>query len=152
VFLCYFVAKLKPTNKMQLTKSYLDELTFKINGACIEVHKNLGPGLLESVYHKCLKHELGIRNINYISELLIPINYKGINVEADFRCDLLIENSIIIELKSVDTMHPIFTAQLLTYMKLMEKPKGILVNFNVVNLMKEGQQTFVNEHFRNLPS
>jgi GxxExxY protein len=137
---------------MQLTKSYLDELTFKINGACIEVHKNLEPGLLESVYHKCLKHELGIRNIKYISELLIPINYKGINVEADFRCDLLIEDSIIVELKSVDTMHPIFSAQLLTYMKLMEKSKGILVNFNVVNLMKEGQQTFVNEYFRNLPS
>jgi GxxExxY protein len=78
---------------MKLTKSYLDNLTYDINAACIEVHKFLGPGLLESIYHKCLKHELSLRNIEFKSELLVPINYKAIITDADIRCDLLIEKT-----------------------------------------------------------
>jgi len=134
-----------------MTKKYLDELTFQIIGAAIEVHKALGPGLLESVYHKCLKQELTLRKLSYDSEFIVNVGYKGIELDTELRCDLLIESIIVIELKSVDSILPIHEAQLLTYMKLLEKPKGILINFNCSNLFKEGQRTFVNELFRNLP-
>src|SRR6478609_5782296 len=134
-----------------MTKKELDELTYKITGAAIEVHKTLGPGLLESVYHKCLKSELFLRELSFASEFLVPIHYKGIDIDTELRCDLLIEDKIVVELKAVDAIAPIFEAQLLTYMKLLEKPKGILINFNCTNLFKEGQKTFVNEYFRTLP-
>jgi GxxExxY protein len=134
-----------------MTKKYLDELTYQIIGAGIEVHKNIGPGLLESVYHKCLKQEFFLRGLDYKSEFIVPVEYKGIEVEADLRCDFLIENAIVVELKEVDSILPIFEAQLLTYMKLLKIPKGILINFNCANLFKDGQQTFVNEYFRLLP-
>ena len=122
-----------------------------MNGAAIEVHKFLGPGLLESIYHKCLKKELNFRRISYESELLVPINFKGLEVDASLRCDFFIENCLVLELKSVDALAPIHQAQLLTYMKLLQAPKGILFNFNSVNLYKEGQQTLVNEYFKKLP-
>jgi len=122
-----------------------------VNGAAIEVHKFLGPGLLESIYHKCLKKELNFRRISYESELLVPINFKGLEVDASLRCDFFIENCLVLELKSVDALAPIHQAQLLTYMKLLQAPKGILFNFNSVNLYKEGQQTLVNEYFKKLP-
>lgn len=134
-----------------MTKKYLDELTYQIIGAAIEVHKSLGPGLLESVYHKCLRQEFIIRRLNFGSEFLVPVEYKGIHVETDLRCDFLVEDSIVVELKAVDIIAPVFEAQLLTYMKLLEKPKGILINFNCANLFKEGQRTYVNEYFRLLP-
>lgn len=135
---------------MALTKSYLKDLTYQINGAAIEVHKFLGPDLLESIYHKCLKKELDSRGISFTSELLVPINFKGLDIDTNLRCDLFIENCIVLELKTVDDFAPIHQAQLLTYMKLLEAPKGILYNFNSVNLYKEGQMTLVNEYFRNL--
>ena len=131
-----------------LSKKYLLDLTYHINGAAIEVHKILGPGLLESVYQKCLKNELDYRGIEFKSELKIPVEYKGIILESDYRCDLLVENAIVVELKAVDYFIPIFDAQLLTYMKILKMPKGILFNFNVVNLYKDGQRTLVNEHFK----
>ncbi len=134
-----------------MTKKYLNELTYKIIGAAIEVHKELGPGLLESVYHKCLKQELFLRNIEFTSEQIVPVNYKGVSIDAELRCDLIIENAIVVELKSVEAILPVFEAQLLTYMKLLDKPKGILINFNCSNIFKEGQRTFVNEIFRDLP-
>ncbi len=135
---------------MRITKSYLKDLIYKVNGAAIEVHKTLGPGLLESVYHKCLKHELSIRKISYQSELVIPVNYKGLELEAELRCDLFIENILPVELKATEGIHPIHEAQLMTYMKLLEVPEGVLYNFNVVNLYEEGQRTYVNELYRNL--
>jgi len=135
---------------MSLTKSYLTDLTYQINGAAIEVHKFLGPGLLESVYHKCLKKELTERGISFQSELLVPIQFKGIELETDLRCDLFVESCIVVELKAIETIAPIHHAQLLTYMKLLEAPKGILYNFHTVNLFKEGQKTFVNEYFKDL--
>jgi GxxExxY protein len=138
-------------NHMKITKSYLKDLTYKVNGAAIEVHKALGPGLLESVYQKCLSHELKFRNINFQSELKIPYNYKGIDVDIDMRCDFLIEKILVIELKAVESILQIHEAQLLTYMKLLNVPKGMLINFNVENLYSEGQQTYVNEFFRYLP-
>ena len=134
-----------------ITKNELNELTYEIVGAAIEVHKALGPGLLESVYHKCLKQEFFLRELEFSSEFLVPVCYKGIDIEAELRCDFLIENKIVVELKAVDAIAPVFEAQLLTYMKLLEKPKGILINFNCENIFKEGQRTYVNEYFRSLP-
>jgi GxxExxY protein len=135
---------------MNITKTYLNDLTYQINGAAIEVHKELGAGLLESVYHKCLKKELLLRGISFESEFLVPINFKGIDLETELRCDLLIEKCIVIELKAIESLAPIHQAQILTYMKLLKVPKGILYNFHCVNLFKEGQKTFVNDYFRNL--
>ncbi|MBX2967282.1 MAG: GxxExxY protein [Cyclobacteriaceae bacterium] len=134
-----------------MTKKYLDELTYQIIGAAIEVHKALGPGLLESVYHKCLKQEFFSRELSYHSEFLVNVYYKGVDVDAELRCDFLVVNAIVVELKSVEALAPIHEAQLLTYMKLLEKPKGILINFNCTNIFKEGQRTFVNEYYRDLP-
>ena len=135
---------------MNITKSYLKELVYKVNGAAIEVHKALGPGLLESVYHKCLKHELDLRGIKYKSELIVPVNYKGIDIDAELRCDLFVEGILPVELKATDGINPIYEAQLLTYMKLLNVPKGLLINFNVTNLYHDGQRTYVNELYRDL--
>lgn len=136
---------------MMTTKKELDELTYQIVGAAIEVHKALGSGLLESVYHKCLKQEFMIRKLSYASEFLVPVNYKGLEVDAELRCDFLWEDKIVVELKAVDAIAPVFEAQLLTYMKLLQKPKGILINFSCAKLFKEEQRTYVNEWFRTLP-
>ena len=133
-----------------ISKKYLDLMTYEIIGAAIEVHKALGPGLLESVYHKCLKRELEIRRISFETEMCIPIEYKGEDIDADLRCDFCIDDCIVVEIKAVETLKPISEAQLLTYMKLLKAPKGILINFNVQNLFKEGQKTYVNEYFRDL--
>jgi GxxExxY protein len=135
---------------MKITKSYLTDLIYKVNGAAIEVHKALGPGLLESVYHKCLKHELALRGIKFQSELSVPVYYKGLKIEAELRCDLFIEGILPVELKAVEEIHPIHEAQLLTYMRLLNVPEGVLYNFNVVNLYQFGQRTYVNELYREL--
>ena len=133
---------------MILTRSYLTDLVYQVNGAAIEVHKRIGPGLLENVYHQCLKKELELRKINFTSELLIPLNYKGYELESKLRCDLLIENILVVELKSVTEINPIFEAQLLTYMNLLKAPIGLLINFNMKNIYYEGQKTMVNEYYR----
>ncbi|MEY2828926.1 MAG: hypothetical protein RIQ33_784 [Bacteroidota bacterium] len=125
-------------------------MTYKIIGAAIEVHKVLGPGLLESVYHKCLKEELKLRAVNFESEKTVPVNYKGVIAITDLRCDFLIENAIVVEIKAVESMLPVHEAQLLTYMKLLKIPKGILINFNCFNIFKDGQKTLVNQHFNEL--
>ncbi len=134
-----------------ITQTYLDELTYDVIGAAIEVHKTLGSGLLESVYQKCLEEELKYRNINFQSEKTISVIYRDKEMNVDFRCDFFIENCLVVELKSVNEMSSIFEAQLLTYMKLLKSPKGILINFNCFNIFKEGQKTFVNEYFKLLP-
>jgi len=134
-----------------MNKRFLDELTYNVLGAAIEVHKELGPGLLESVYHKILKYELFLRKLNYKSEMTLPVFFKGVSIEVDLRCDFFIEDSLVVDLKTVDSFSPIHGAQILTYMKLLKAPKGILINFNVTNIFKDGQKTFVNELFRNLP-
>jgi GxxExxY protein len=133
---------------MELTKTYLKDLVYHVNGAAIEVHKNLGPGLLESIYHKCLEKELSIKDFKFKTELIIPINYKGLEIDANLRCDLYVENCLIVELKSVEKILPIHEAQLLTYMKLLKIPMGLMINFNVTNIYKEGQKTYINELYR----
>ncbi|WP_250255348.1 GxxExxY protein [Chryseobacterium sp. Marseille-Q3244] len=133
-----------------ITKKYLDDLTYEIIGSAIDVHKIMGGGLLESVYHECLKEELLYKKINFLTEMKVPMIYKGKTLNVDFRCDLFVENSIVVELKSVQEIIPIFEAQLLTYMKLLRCPKGIIINFHCSNIFKEGQKTFVNEYFNAL--
>jgi len=133
-----------------VTKTQLKDLIYQVNGAAIEVHKRLGPGLLETVYHQCLIKELELRNINSISEYNISINYKGFELESKLRCDILVEDILVVELKAVAEMNPIYEAQLLTYMNLLQKPIGLLINFNVKNIYYEGQQTYVNEIYKTL--
>ena len=123
-----------------VTRKYLGEVTYEIIGAAIEVHKVMGRGLLESIYHQCLKEELQHRKINFLTELQVPVYYKEKLLNMDFRCDLFVENAIVVELKSVQELTPVFDAQFLTYMKLLKAPKGILINFNCSNIFKEGQK------------
>ncbi|MCO5231910.1 MAG: GxxExxY protein [Chitinophagales bacterium] len=133
-----------------LTKKYIDDLTYQVLGAAIEVHKIMGRGLLESVYHQCMIEELKIRKLNFQTEMIIPVMYKENSLNIDFRCDLFIENYLVVELKAVQELHPVHEAQLLNYMNLLKAPKGILINFNCSNIFKEGQKTFVNKYFSEL--
>jgi len=113
----------------------LNKLSAVILDSAISVHKELGPGLLESVYEVCLLKELKSRKIFVERQVSLPIVFKGEQLDADFRIDLLVEREIIIELKAVDTLLPVHDAQLLTYMKLAEKKLGLLINFNVSKLV-----------------
>ncbi len=133
------------------SKITVNQLSYSILATAIEVHKTLGPGLLESVYHNCMKREFFLRKIHAVSELSVPVIYKGSNVSADLRCDFFIEDLIVVELKSCAAIIPVHVAVMYTYMKLLKKPKGIIINFNCTNIFKEGQKTLVNELFRNLP-
>ncbi len=118
-------------------KLLYEELTEKIIGAAIEVHRALGPGLLESVYEKALCHELTLRHISFQNQMAMPLTYKGIDLQCGFRLDLLIEENIIVELKSIAQILPVHEAQLLTYMKLTKKQVGFIMNFNVP-VLKQG--------------
>jgi GxxExxY protein len=121
----------------------VNELSRKIIGACIEVHKILGPGLLESTYLECVCRELEMRGISFNREMPIPIEYKGSILEMAYRADLVVEIEIIVELKAVKEMVPIYQAQLLTYLKLSGKKLGLLINFNVP-LLKDGITRIIN--------
>ncbi len=135
----------------KLTKSYLRELTYEIIGAAIEVHKELGPGLLEKVYEECMVYELELRGITVTRQQTIPINYKGKILDAKLQYDLLVEDCIVVELKAALEIIPLFHAQAMTYARLLKVPKSMILNFTCQNIFKEGQVTFVNEYFRNLP-
>ena len=112
----------------------LNDLTYKIRGAVFKVHQTLGPGLLESVYEAALIYELMQMGLRVSSQVGIPVNYNGILLELGFRMDILVEDSVVIEIKSVETLHDVHKKQLLTYLKLSGKKIGILVNFNVSSL------------------
>ena len=101
---------------MGITKKFINELTYSIIGACIEVHKNVGPGLYEEIYHKCLEEEFRLLGLKFKSELEIPLIYKGKKIDCKLKCDFLIEDLIVLEIKSVSEFHPIHTAQTLNYM------------------------------------
>ena len=112
-------------------------ITSKIIGCAIEVHKNLGPGLLESAYEECMIFELKKAGLKTERQIGIPIVYKDIRMDCGYRIDILVDNTVVIELKSVDTLHPVHEAQILTYMKFASKQIGLLINFNVP-LLKNG--------------
>ena len=129
------------------TKKYLDELTYKVLGCAIEVHKQIGPGLIESVYEKCLCRELELKGLKYQKQIWAPLEYKGLQIDTELRLDLLVEDVLCVELKAIEGLLPIHEAILLTYMRMLQKPKGILINFCCANIFKEGQKTLVNELF-----
>jgi GxxExxY protein len=114
-----------------------DSCSEQIIGACIEIHKEVGPGLLESVYAECLAHELTLRGLDFETEIVIPIVYKGEKLDANLRIDFVVEQRIIVELKSVEHLLAVHSAQLLTYLKLTPYDVGLLVNFNVA-LLRHG--------------
>ncbi len=119
-----------------------DELSGKIIGCAIEVHKNLGPGLLESAYERCLSYELNTKGLKHEVQKELPIDYKGLMLDAGYRIHIIVENSIIVELKSCEKTLPIHEAQILTYMKLAGVSVGLLFNFNVIKV-KDGIKRFV---------
>ena len=119
------------------------EITQVIIGAAIEVHKQLGPGLLESAYEECLCHELAIRKMNFERQKPIPLVYKEVKLDCGYRLDILVEDRIVVELKSVDGLGPIHEAIILTYLKLSSHKLGLLINFNVP-LLKDGIKRFRN--------
>ena len=121
----------------------INDLSREIIGAAIEVHRALGPGLLESAYEECLCHELGLRGLFNERQKALPVIYKGRELDCGYRLDIVVENQIILELKSCDRIMPIHRAQLLTYLKLSGLKLGLLLNFNVA-LMKEGIVRLVN--------
>jgi GxxExxY protein len=131
-------------------KSFIDDLEYRVTGACIEVHRVLGAGLLESIYHKCLEKELHLRGIVFVSNQVVSVNYKGEILDTELRADLIIEDCLVIELKAAENILPIHEAQLLTYMKLLKAPKGLLINFNCINIIQHGKKSFVNNYYRNL--
>lgn len=136
---------------MNITRASINHIIYQTVGCAIEVHQQLGPGLLEKVYEKCLKYELEDKGLKVTQQQVIPVAYKGILLDADLRYDLLVEDWVVVEIKAVEIMHPIFDAQLLTYLKLLQKPKGLLLNFNCTNLVKDGQKTMVTPLFAALP-
>lgn len=114
----------------------INKTTEAIIGAAIEVHKHLGPGLLESAYEECLCHELSLRNISFKRQVPLPVIYKGTKLDCGYRIDLLVNNEVIVELKSTDNISPIHEAQTLTYMRLGNWKVGLILNFNVPILVK----------------
>jgi GxxExxY protein len=129
----------------------LNALTGQIIASAIEVHKALGPGLLESTYEECLAHELKTRDIAFARQMPLPVQYKGLQLECCYRVDLFVADTVIVELKSVDKLEPIHEAQLLTYMKLSRAPLGLLINFNVP-LLKDGIKRMANTTSPSAPS
>jgi GxxExxY protein len=113
-----------------------EETTEAIIGAAIEVHRELGPGLLESTYEECLCHELNVRGLPFRRQIEAPISYKGLKLDCGYRIDLLVADSVIVELKSVDRILPVHEAQLLTYLRLLGKRVRLLINFNTPTLSK----------------
>jgi GxxExxY protein len=120
---------------MRVDPSEFNELTGQILGAAIEVHRALGAGLLESIYTSCLHFELSARNLRFVAQRAVPIVYKGMTVDARYRVDLIVEDRIVVEVKSVEALSSVHESQLLTYLALTECPAGLLINFNVPRLM-----------------
>ena len=119
-------------------------LTERIIGAAIEVHRHTGPGLMESAYEECLCYELNQLGLNFQRQVALPITYKGIKLDCGYKMDLVVEETVVLELKTVDQLLPIHTAQLLTYLKLSGKPIGLLINFNEP-VLKKGLKRLVNQ-------
>jgi GxxExxY protein len=133
-----------------MTKKMVTQLSYEITGCAITVHKALGPGLLESVYHKCLLHELTKRSYQVVQHITVPVYYDDLVIDTELRLDLLVNDTVVVELKAAESILPIHEAQLLTYMKLLEKPQGLLINFFTDNITRS-LKPFVNEYFKYLP-
>lgn len=130
-----------------MTKEQYEKLAAEIVDVAITVHKEMGPGLLESVYELCMLKEFALRGIRARNQVVIPLVYKGYELSKEFKVDILVEEEIVIELKSVEAMATVFEAQIISYLKLSDKRLGFLINFNVP-LMKQGIKRFVNNYFK----
>ena len=137
-------------NNNYLTKKTVTQLSYEITGFAIKVHKSIGPGLLENVYEKCLKYELENNGYSVSQQMSVPIIYDALQLDANFRLDLLVNETVIVEIKAHESILPIHEAQLITYMKLLQKPQGLLINFFSKNITKS-MKPFVNEYFSVLP-
>ena len=135
---------------MKITKTYVNELAYKIVGCAIEVHKQLGPGLLESVYETCFIDELRTQGFEVQKQVPVPIIYKGKDLGTTLVLDLVVNELIIVEIKAVEVIIPVFKAQLLSYLKLTGKPKGLLINFHCENI-KDHLVPLVTDEFAKLP-
>jgi GxxExxY protein len=133
-----------------ITQQYINDISYKIVGCAIEVHKHLGPGLLVSVYEECLVDELKEKGLKVDRQVAVPITYKSKILGSPLKLDLVINDQVIIELKAVEMLIPVFKAQLLSYLKLTGKPKGLLINFNCENISKE-LIPLVTDEFSRLP-
>lgn len=133
-----------------ITQKIVNDIAFKIVGCAIEVHRHLGPGLLESIYESCLIEELSGAGLSVKSQLLVPIKYKNKDLGGTLKLDFLVNELIIVELKAVETMIPLYKAQSLSYLKLTGKPKGLLINFHCPNIVEQ-LVPLVTEEFSNLP-
>jgi GxxExxY protein len=133
-----------------ITQKHINDISFKVVGCAIEVHKHLGPGLLESVYQACMIDELKNNNLSVQSQIHIPVYYKGKDLGGLLKLDLLVEDLIIVELKAVEVMIPLYKAQLLSYLKLAGKPKGLLINFHSESIVSQ-LIPLVTEEFAILP-
>jgi GxxExxY protein len=129
-----------------MTKKEITQLSYQIIGYAIKIHKKLEPGLLEKIYEECLKYELEQNGYNVKQQVTIEVDYYNLKLENPLRLDLLVNDCIIIELKTVEKFHPIDEAKLMTYMKLLSKPQGLLINFNTTNITKS-TKPLVNEYF-----
>ncbi|MEN9562076.1 MAG: hypothetical protein RIR73_320 [Chloroflexota bacterium] len=128
----------------QMSIEELNKITEAIIGAAIEVHRNLGPGLLESAYRECLRYELLQRGYEAFQEVTLPLTYKGVELDCGYRLDLLVNDAVIVEIKSVDSLAPIHEAQLLSYLKISGGKIGLLLNFNVKMLKHGGIKRLAN--------
>lgn len=133
-----------------ITQKYVNQIAYRIVGCAMEVHKALGLGLLESVYEECLLEELRINGLLVSSQQKVPLVYRDKVLKSELRLDILVNDLVVVELKAVEQLMPIFKAQLLSYLKLSQKPKGLLINFNSV-LLKEQIVSLVTEEFSKLP-
>jgi GxxExxY protein len=125
----------------------INQLTEQIIGAAIEVHREKGPGLLESAYESCLAHELGLRGLHVARQVPVPLVYKGITIDIAFRADLIVENRVLLELKAIETVLPVHKAQVLSYIRETGHQVGLLINFHSLRLV-DGVIRVVNERFR----
>jgi GxxExxY protein len=129
-----------------LEREWFEKTAKDVVDCCIAVHKQMGPGLLESIYEDCLMKEFELRGIAAKRQVTVPLVYKGHKLSKDFKIDILVEDEIILELKAAEELSPIYVAQIISYLKLADKRLGFLVNFNVP-LMKQGIQRFVNKYY-----
>lgn len=134
-----------------MTKKEITQLSYEITGFAIKVHKTLGPSLLESIYEECLKIELINNGYDVKQQLFTTINYEGVDIKTKLVVDLLVNDAVIVELKAIEEILPIHEAQLLTYMKVLKKPQGLLINFFTDNITKS-LKPFINEYFKELPN
>ena len=133
-----------------ITQKYINQISYQVIGCAMEVHKQLGPGLLESVYEECMIEELRLKGLSVQAQQKVPLFYRGKALKTELRLDIIVNDLVILELKALETMIPLYKAQLLSYLKLSNKPKGLLINFHTENI-REQLVALVTDEFARLP-